>query len=297
MKHGFLLIVLTVCSLILRASGPVAKNDTVTIHENSQLNINITTLVTDATGGPLTVSIAFPALNGSATASGSNLLYQPPHGFFGVDSFKYRVCDTAALCATAEIYINIQGTNLPPVVVDDNYNFADTVRAAVLDVLANDADPGHDTLYVAAVGSIDSSGNLGSLSLDSATGHVLFSHTPLTCGSKTFEYIVCNLSQCDTGMVTVNITCPDSIFTPQGFSPNGDGKNDLLVFRGLEYFAPSSITVFNRYGTTVYQNSNYLNDWDGTDMDSHHALPDGTYFFVLTLSNGRTYNNYVIINR
>jgi gliding motility-associated-like protein len=294
MRHIWLILFLLFNVCMLHAAGPVAANDTVTIHENSQITIDINLLVNNASGA-LSTTVIFPATNGSAIVSGSNVIYRPQQNFYGVDSFKYQVCDTTHACANAEVVINVQGTNLPPVVVNDVYTFADTVGSAVLNVLANDSDPGNDTLYVAAVLNINS--NLGQLSLDSVSHQVVFSHTPFTCGITTFEYVVCNLSKCDTGIISVSIVCPDSIFFPQGFSPNGDGKNDVLVFRGLEYFSPVAINIFNRYGTSVYQSTNYLNDWDGTDIDSHHPLPDGTYFYVLTLPSGKTYNNYIIINR
>ena len=294
MRHFFIILISFLAAHILYASGPVAHSDSISVHENSQITININFLVSGAQGG-LTITIAPPPLDGSATINGSSVLYKPQQGFFGVDSFKYRACDTTGACANAEIYVTVEGTNLPPVLGTASYTLIDTVTTAVLDVLANDSDPGNDTLYVAAVLNVDS--NMGSLSLDSATHNVIFNHALFTCGSTVFEYVVCNLSKCDTGTITINIACPDSIFFPQGFSPNGDGKNDFLVFRGLEYFSPASINVFNRYGTSVYQNTNYLNDWDGTDIDSHHPLPDGTYFYVLTLPSGKTYNNYIIINR
>ena len=153
------------------------------------------------------------------------------------------------------------------------------------------------TLYVNAVINIDTTINLGALTIDSGTNFLVFAHNPLTCGSQVFEYVACNTDKCDTALITINITCPDSIFLPQGFSPNGDGKNDFLVFPGLEYFSPAMLQVFNRYGTSVYQSTNYLNTWDGRDADSNHPLPDGTYFYILTLPSGKTYNNFLVINR
>ena len=297
MKHFFLSLVLVVMCQFLSASGPVAKNDSVTVHENSQINIAVTANDIDSSGGNLSVTISFPPINGSATANVNVVLYKPQQGFLGLDSFRYSVCDTFALCAAAEVYVLVQGSTLPPVVVNDSYTFADTVTTAVLAVLSNDTDPGHDTLYVASVFNIDSTSNLGWLVLDSASHQVVFIHNQFTCGTGVFQYLACNISKCDTGVVTVNVTCPDSIFLPQGFSPNGDGKNDLLVFRGLEYFTGATLNVFNRYGTSVFQSTDYLNNWDGTDGDSHHPLPDGTYFYVLKLPDGKTYNNYVIINR
>lgn len=297
MRYFFLFLILLVSGQLLHASGPVAKNDTVTIYVNFPVNFDIPLFVTDPTGGTLTVSVSFPPLNGATTVNGGIITYTPTHDFSGKDSFQYKACDTSGLCAEAEIYITVAGTNKPPVVVTDNYTFPDNVTSVVLNVLANDTDPAHDTLYVQAVLNVDSTDTLGSLSLDSINHNVVFTHTPNTCGQEAFDYIVCNLSICDTGIVTITVSCPDSIFFPQGFSPNGDGINDLLVFPGLLYFTPSTINIFNRYGTSVYQSTNYLNNWNGTDSDTGHPLPDGTYFYVLTLPSGKTYNNYIIINR
>jgi len=297
MRHFCICLMLVLAGHCSFASGPVANNDSASVLENSQVYIFLNANDTDINGGTLHDSIVFPPTSGSAILQGNKVLYKPQQGFFGRDSFKYQVCDTFNLCATAEVYVLVRGTNLPPVVVPHGFIFPDTLSSAVLDVLIGDTDPGNDTLFVAAIINIDTTINLGTLTIDSATGQVVFIHNPLTCGTQVFECTVCNTAFCDTSLITVNVSCPDSIFLPQGFSPNGDGKNDLLVFRGLEYFSPAILNVFNRYGTSVYLNNNYLNDWDGTDMDSHHALPDGTYFYVLTLANGKTYNNYIIINR
>ena len=295
MRYVFLLLLFVTGMYRAYASGPVAINDTITIHENAQTSIDITPFVTNPAGGALNVSIAFPPFTGSATVIGTTVLYRAQPGFLGLDSFEYSACDTANRCATAEIYVVIQGNDLPPIVVTSIYTFTDTVTSLVLNVLAVDTDPDHDTLYVTSVTNTDTS--IGSLSLDSATHNVIFTHNALTCGKATYNYMVCNFNRCDTGTVIITVNCPDSVSLPQGFSPNGDGKNDMLVFKGLEYFAPSIINIFDRNGTTVYQSNNYLNNWDGTDLNTHNALPDGTYFYVLTLPNGKIYNNYVIINR
>ncbi len=291
------IFILIVTGHFALAAGPVAKSDSATVLENFQVTIPVTANDSDASGGALGISIAFSPLYGTATVIGTNVLYKPIPGFFGVDSFNYRVCDTQNLCDNAEVYILVKGSNLPPVVNDDTYTFADTVSNAILNVLANDTDPANDTLYIGAVFATDSNFNAGTVTIDTGAHSLLFNHIPLTCGTAVFMYTACNVARCDTAQITINITCPDSIFLPQGFSPNGDGKNDYLVFPGLEYFSPVVINVFNRYGTTVYKNNNYLNDWDGTDAGSHQPLPDGTYFYILTLPSGRTYNNYLVINR
>lgn len=66
-----------------------------------------------------------------------------------------------------------------------------------------------------------------------------------------------------------NLTCPNVI------TPNGDGINEYFVIENLEYYMERKLQVYNRWGKKVYENNNYMNDWDG------QGLADGTYFFVL----------------
>jgi hypothetical protein len=51
------------------------------------------------------------------------------------------------------------------------------------------------------------------------------------------------------------------------------------------------MAIFNRWGSEIYSVANYLNDWAGGD------LPDGTYFYVLKLSNGETLTGDVTVKR
>lgn len=89
-----------------------------------------------------------------------------------------------------------------------------------------------------------------------------------------------------------------ALFIPQGFSPNGDGINDLFVIRGAGSLT-ISLDVCNRWGHLVYRN----NDWDsrpntGITLGSNASgLPDGTYYYVIKMSDGRNFVRYMTINR
>ena len=74
-------------------------------------------------------------------------------------------------------------------------------------------------------------------------------------------------------------------FIPNVITPNGDGKNDRFVIKGLQKFSRTEIVIFNRYGDHVYENQQYENDW------SAQGQVAGTYFYVLkgTDSEGRTH--------
>lgn len=73
-------------------------------------------------------------------------------------------------------------------------------------------------------------------------------------------------------------------------TPNGDGVNDYwLVYDSYDCLKNVSITVFNRYGSKVFEDKNYQNKWNGTY--SGKPLPDGTYYGVVefTLISGRKF--------
>ena len=68
---------------------------------------------------------------------------------------------------------------------------------------------------------------------------------------------------------------------PQGLSPNGDGFNDCLILDHLEDREDiDKIEVFNRYGTKIYELSEYVDQWCGIDQDGK-LVPVGTYFYII----------------
>ncbi len=81
---------------------------------------------------------------------------------------------------------------------------------------------------------------------------------------------------------------------PRGISPNGDGDNDRFDLTDL---GVTEITIFNRYGKKVYgRNGGYTDQWYGQDTDNRE-LPDGTYFYSITKSNGESATGWVYISR
>ncbi|MBI3521224.1 MAG: gliding motility-associated C-terminal domain-containing protein, partial [Bacteroidetes bacterium] len=95
---------------------------------------------------------------------------------------------------------------------------------------------------------------------------------------------------------------PDvNLFVPQVFTPDGDGKNDFFVIKGIEGRVVN-LTVFNRWGNKVYQNSAYDNTWNGTPNVSglilgNSKLPQGTYYYIVEFEDGadKAINGYVVL--
>ncbi len=94
----------------------------------------------------------------------------------------------------------------------------------------------------------------------------------------------------DTALIYLRpFECDDPyIFIPNAFTPNDDGKNDVLYVRanGIEtfYFA-----LYNRWGQLVFETSNLNQGWDGTLQGK--TLPSDVFGYVLQV-NCLTGNSY-----
>ncbi|TDB59138.1 gliding motility-associated C-terminal domain-containing protein [Arundinibacter roseus] len=95
----------------------------------------------------------------------------------------------------------------------------------------------------------------------------------------------------------------NELFIPEGFSPNNDGINDLFVIQNVPEQVDVALEVYNRWGQMVYKNDSYKNDWNGkADRgvlagSQEKGLPDGSYFYLIRLSNGREYIRFMTITR
>ena len=70
-----------------------------------------------------------------------------------------------------------------------------------------------------------------------------------------------------------------TLFVPNVFTPNGDGKNDTFEIAGLDLFKANKLIIFNRFGNEVFRAENYQNNWRGD------GLLEGTYFYYLEIED------------
>ncbi len=73
-------------------------------------------------------------------------------------------------------------------------------------------------------------------------------------------------------------TCPEYLYLPTAFTPNGDGKNDL--FRPLFAGATSSFkfAIYDRWGRSVFESANPSEGWDG--ITGGKPQPTGVYVWI-----------------
>ncbi len=87
----------------------------------------------------------------------------------------------------------------------------------------------------------------------------------------------------DSSHVTVHVYVPDAIVLPNIITPDGNGKNDTWKINTRVDLTGSRLIIFNRWGETVFYEQNYHNEWGGTYMQTGEKLPDGTYYYELTV--------------
>jgi gliding motility-associated-like protein len=90
----------------------------------------------------------------------------------------------------------------------------------------------------------------------------------------------------------------------QGISPDATpGFNDYL---DLEFLSDrvggiTTLQIFNRYGTIVFNKNNYINEWKGQDKNGND-LPTGTYYYVIDFASaddvyGPQTSGWIYLNR
>ncbi|MDA0945541.1 MAG: gliding motility-associated C-terminal domain-containing protein [Bacteroidetes bacterium] len=92
------------------------------------------------------------------------------------------------------------------------------------------------------------------------------------------------------GYVTeANLRVRDCI-VPNVITPDNSGGNNTLRVRGLLGLAGSTLTIYNRWGSVVWQDQTNIDDqdelvWDGNALHGNPA-PDGHYQWLLVRSDG-----------
>ena len=128
-----------------------------------------------------------------------------------------------------------------------------------------------------------------------------FTETTNLAATTKFEVAVTDINTgCtvwDTKTVYVEVDEKDLIGIYNAFSPNGDGVNDLWAIRGIEKFPDNVVKLFNIWGDKVIELHHYDNvnvAWLGTN-ENGKVVPDGTYYFVVTLTGVKSYSGWVQI--
>jgi large repetitive protein len=107
--------------IVVIDNPPIANNSTLTVAYNAAA----TPVPLNITGGaPTSITIATPASNGTAIATGTTITYQPDAGYAGPDSFTYTATNSGGTSAPATVSVTVQD---PVVTITAAGGFAATV--------------------------------------------------------------------------------------------------------------------------------------------------------------------------
>ena len=206
----------------------------------------------------------------------------------GTDTILMQGCDQFGLCDSTFQVIRVIDYSMGPVARPD---FDTTLQDTpfTLGILDND----------------DINGELKSINFIESPQHGVFSITTdffITyipdegyCGTDFFAYEICNESGCSVATSNILISCKNALIY-NGFSPNGDGKNETFTIFDIESFPENELHVYNRWGNLVYEKKNYKNEWDGRYIDNS-LLPDGSYFYIFKIKSRLPMKGFVEIRR
>lgn len=187
--------------------------------------------------------------------------------------------------------------------IASNSSTSDTIIKTIT-VVAPSLSAGPDVV-IAPGGStqLNATGNVTSFSWSPATGLSNPSiSNPIASPSVTTTYIVTgsDSNNCPaSSVVTVNVEVPEApcgeTFVPTGFSPNGDGENDIECVMG-SCITSMTFSIYDRWGEKVFESSDQLQCWDGKFRGQ--LMNTGIYVYHLkaTLKNGEEVNQKGNIN-
>ncbi len=185
-----------------------------------------------------------------------------------------------------------------------NCVYSDTVNVTFVPITANAGPDGSDcekeNLLLQATGQGTWSVIEGNVSLSSNTDPNAIINN-IAQGENVLIWTVSQGGCTATDTLVLTLLpiseCIDSIKIPTGFSPNGDGVNDNFQILGIELYPNNELTIFNRWGNVVYFKQNYLNEWNGNNLNGE-PLPDATYFVIFTSEEKNyKYSGYVDLRR
>lgn len=200
-------------------TAQIALADSYEVSRNSTLNsLDVTANDFTIPGEVLTIVNAGPSLAGGVlqVTSDNKILYTPPNGFVGTDTFPYTVQSATGETSTANVTITVNLFFEDPNAIDDSFDVATNAISFPLNVLANDIEGRAGALSIISI----TQPNLGG-QISIATGGQSLRYTPPRGLGDTeqFTYTVADASgKTSTATVTLH-TLP------------GDQTNDDVLIR------------------------------------------------------------------
>ena len=248
---------------------PVASNDFYQIARNSTNN-RLDLLVNDTFAPDIGESLSISQFTRpgqgellQVTQGSTAMLYSPPVGFIGTQTFTYTLSDGRGGTAVGTVTIQVGDFNSQPVSIDDFYTLTQNSVANQLNVLLNDFDPdGTDLITIVNGGQIlTASGGIVTVSPDGAS--LLYSSPQPFLGTDTFDYqITDNRGGFSTGTVTISILGWQNPANPLDVNRDGEvtSLDAVIILNEINRLITPPLTQANGQMPPPVENPIYFYD-------------------------------------
>jgi gliding motility-associated-like protein len=107
----------------------------------------------------------------------------------------------------------------------------------------------------------------------------IFTTPPLTADQQFYVRFVNGVCSSALASVWIKVVDKNAVYVPTVFSPNADGKNDVLKAIPVGRVKLVQFVVYNRWGEVVFSTTNFSKGWNGT----HLGVPAETGVYVWML--------------
>ncbi|MDF2447761.1 MAG: hypothetical protein K0R26_265 [Bacteroidota bacterium] len=262
---------------ILSGNYSVTITDNSGCQKDSVIQVNALISVTADAGRDTMFCLNGPVtLDGSASVGG--LTYQ---------WIELPLSTVVSNTAIATIPSSAGTTTYVLIATDGGCSDRDSVIVSLFPLPSVDAGPfvSIPTLSTAVIGGSPTgpSGSVYSWSPSTSLDNALNSN-PTSSATLTTIYTVTvvDANGC-TNSDTVTVYIYPEIIIPNGFSPNGDGKNDVWQIDFITQFPDCEVEVYNRWGEQLFYSKGYSVPFNGQYKGKD--LPVGTYYYIINLNH------------
>jgi gliding motility-associated-like protein len=264
---------------------------TITDQSGNAITCNVTLTVTDNTvpvfnNCPTDITtcnpvVTFTAPVGTDNCSGVNTVQTDITGLtsgstfpIGTTTLTYTATDASGNISTCSFNVTVNASPATAYAGED-ITICDTVLNQT--IIATNPASGTGIWNVISGGGVINDVNNDSTFISS-----------LSLGVNLVEWVV-STTFCGADTDTLQITYEKCVEfdLSTGFTPDGDGTNDVWEIPGLNELYPNNrVDIYGRWGGLIFHSDGYEIPWDGTHNGKR--LPIGSYYFVIDFGDGVT---------
>jgi len=116
-------------------------------------------------------------------------------------------------------------------------------------------------------------------------------HTYSDTGTFCATLVVVDLHGCVDSITNCIVVNPVfTLYIPSGFTPNGDGINDVFMPKG-SYVKTYEMYIFDRWGLQLFHSTDINNGWDGTTKGGSSLCQEDTYVYLINVTDSQGNNH------